>query len=145
MTQTPDAEIRMFNVTFQNKKIESWEPTPPNWWRRADDYDDEYFKRNRLYVKLRLTSLGEIHKKVFIATCTGRCENRSIIADISRDLKKGICRIDRTLNEREVYAVLQDLIRMQLVFKELKEIKRNGEIYHYHAIWRVCDSENWWK
>jgi len=145
MTKNPEAKSRMFNVTFQETMIEAWEPTPPRWWKRANDYNDECFKQNRLNVKLRLVSLGETHQKVFIATCTERCGGGSTIADISRDLKKGIGKIDQTLDEKEIYAILQDLIRVQLVFKEFKEIKRNAEIYHYHAIWRVCDSENWWK
>ena len=129
-----------YSATFRNGRMHWIRPSKPEWWT-ASYGDEELWARNELEVQERLANLEEEHTIVFNVL---RPHEVGITVHQIQDeiCPDGWTRDFVTLDD--LYAILEDLIEAQLVFKKLFWLENddNTEYHDYRTIHTV--DEYWW-
>jgi len=134
-----------FGYTFRNGDVVKVLPSKPDWWIAKGNISTN--EQNRTQVEKRLGQLGREHIRVFQFLMTN--PSGSTVRDIEQARKiecKNRGQSRSTLYPHQIYAILDDLIREQLVFKHFVEIievgKNTGaELHLYYTIDSIRENE----
>jgi len=134
-----------FGYTFRNGDVVKVLPSKPDWWIAKGNTSTN--EQNKTQVEQRLGRLEREHLRVFqfLMTTPSGVTVREIEQSRKKECKsRGLSR--STLYPHQIYAILEDLIREQLVFKHFVETIEVGkdtgaELHLYYTIDSVREDE----
>ena len=145
MTSDTNQQSDRFGYTFRNGDVAKILPSKPDWWiAKGNIVTNEH---NRTQVEQRLKQLGWEHLRVFQFLM--KSPHVATVRDIEQ-FRKSECKsrgLPRwVLYPHQIYAILEDLSRAQLVFKHFVETievgKETGaEVHLYFTIDSVREDE----